>query len=228
MHMDLGTNDELHTLEDPAELITEIPLSCCGILDSESPAKRIGHAWRIEDNPLGDPLACRVEKLLREHAPYPGDDLVSKDTFGRDRFLVYRVSDSHHVIMDRGSHLPEDVEIPSDLLSNLQFFISDWYLKQLSKGTHLPKTWKRCMQERAPMGNAISDQVIALLNAEGRIPGDPSADQFYCQCSRYEDNIIYEVFDRELDFYMWATERFLHNEKLNVSHWYAKHLLKAY
>jgi hypothetical protein len=92
MHVDLGANNELHTLEDPAKLITEIPLSCCGLLDSESPAKQIRHAWGIEDNLLGDPLSHRAEKLLREHAPYPGKDLVSEDTFGRDRFLVYQVS----------------------------------------------------------------------------------------------------------------------------------------
>jgi hypothetical protein len=97
--------------------------------------------------------------------------------------------------MDRGSHLSEDIKIPSDLLSNPQFFISDWYLKQLSKGTHLPKTWKCCMQQCMPMGDAISDQVTTLLNAKGKIPGDPSADQFYCQCSQYEDNVIYKVFD---------------------------------
>ncbi|KAG1871350.1 hypothetical protein DFJ58DRAFT_652577, partial [Suillus subalutaceus] len=78
---------------------------------------------------IGDPLAHQAEQLLRLHAPYPGDDLVDEETFSEERFLVYQTSDTHHLIMDRGSHLADDLEIPSHLLANPEFFVSDWYMK---------------------------------------------------------------------------------------------------
>ncbi|KAG2339815.1 hypothetical protein BDR05DRAFT_950798 [Suillus weaverae] len=44
----------------------------------------------------------------------------------------------------------------------------------------------------------------------------------------HPDATIYEIHDRELSFLIEADESFLCNEKLNIAHWYTKHLLKGY
>ncbi|KAG1793637.1 uncharacterized protein HD556DRAFT_1194370, partial [Suillus plorans] len=76
---------------------------------------------------MGNPLARRTEQILRQNAPYPGDDLNGEETFSGGRFLIYRVSETWHLIMDHGSHLEDDIEIPLFLLENPAFFIRDWY-----------------------------------------------------------------------------------------------------
>ncbi|KAG2157806.1 uncharacterized protein EDB93DRAFT_1101114 [Suillus bovinus] len=138
------------------------------------------------------------------------------------------VSDANHVIMDRGSHLEDDIEIPSTLLANPAFFVSDWYARRLSIGLNIPKSLWRCMQQRRQMGNAIRNCVLSLLNAEPRFPGEPGKDRFRVQRVQQEEGVVYEIFDRKLKFCVNASESFLRNEKLNMTHWYARSLLKGY
>lgn len=40
--------------------------------------------------------------------------------------------------------------------------------------------------------------------------------------------MIYEITDNELDMDLWVDDHFLYNEKLNVTHWYARRLMKSY
>ncbi|KAG2126511.1 hypothetical protein DEU56DRAFT_697882, partial [Suillus clintonianus] len=177
---------------------------------------------------MGDPLARRAEHLLRLHVPYPGDDLESENTFSEERFLVYRTSETHHVIMDRGSHLGDDLVILSNLLKNPRFCVSGWYAKRLIIPLNSPSSLKWKTNHYSRMGNATSKRVSAVLNGETNYPGRTSANRFDCQRVKYADDVVYEIVDRELGFHVWTDEEFLDNEKLSISHWYAKRLLKAY
>ncbi|KAG1788017.1 uncharacterized protein HD556DRAFT_1199657, partial [Suillus plorans] len=177
---------------------------------------------------IGDPLARRAEEILRQSAPYPGDNLTSEETFAKDRFLIYRISAVRHIIMDHGTHLKEELEIPSFLLRNPVFFMGDWYANRLAEDCEVPKSMRRCMQRRKPMGDPIADRVEEILNRETRFPGEPIEDRFICHRTAYGDDIIYEILDQELNYVLRAEDHFLCNEKLNVAHWYAKHLLKGY
>ncbi|KAG1894470.1 uncharacterized protein F5891DRAFT_961436, partial [Suillus fuscotomentosus] len=205
----------------------EIPLACA-LLEYEKPKKQVSRTWGITDESIGDPLARRAEAILRQNAPYPGDDLGKEETLSSERFLIYRTSETRHLIMDRASHLEDDIEIPLFLLNNPNFFISNWYMKRLAWPLDVPRFMLRYMQQRTPMGDAIAERVASMLNTEVRLPGESSPDRFYCHRVGYENENVYEIFDQELNFYVCADDRFLSNEKLNVSHWYAKHLLKAY
>ncbi|KAG2152977.1 uncharacterized protein EDB93DRAFT_1102748 [Suillus bovinus] len=204
VHIETPQRDE----DDGTELISEIPL--CGIvLGYDDPKQSIQRTWGIVDEPLGDPTARWVEQVLRQSVPYPGDDLTNDETFSSERFLIYRVSETHHVIMDQGSHLREDIEIPSSLLAKPEFFVSDWY-------------------RRVPTGDSIPDRVVSLLNAETQFPGEPGKDRFQCQRLHQGTEITYKVYDQELNFCVEACESLFHNEKLSLTHWYARQLLKGY
>ncbi|KAG2119711.1 uncharacterized protein F5147DRAFT_563758 [Suillus discolor] len=210
-------------------MITEIPLNVA-LLEYEIPKKLVYRTWGVADEPIGDPLARRAEELLRRDAPYPGDDLTNEETFSDERFLIYRISDTRHVIMDHASYLEDEVEIPSYLLRNPAFFVSDWYSNRLAAGYDIPKSLRRCMQRHRPMGDALADRVTKMLNRETRLPGEPRAaeDRFTCDRLIYDDGIVYEIVDHKLDYILKADDLFLCNERLNVAHWYAKHLLKGY
>ncbi|KAG1859921.1 hypothetical protein C8R48DRAFT_605427, partial [Suillus tomentosus] len=227
MHVETGSDGDLQDLGDNTEVITEIPLACA-LLEYEKPKKQVSRTWGITDEPIGDPLVRRAEAILRQNAPYPGDDLGKEETLSSERFLIYRTSETRHLIMDRASHLEDDIEIPSFLLNNPNFFISDWYMKRLAWPLDVPRFMLRYMQQRTPMGDAIAERVATMLNAEVRLPGESSPDRFYCHRVGYENENVYEIFDQELNFYVCADDKFLSNEKLNVNHWYAKHLFKAY
>jgi hypothetical protein len=75
---------------------------------------------------------------LRRHTPYPRDDLRGEETLSDKRFHIYRISETHHVIMDRAAHLWEDVEIPTSLLLNPEFCVSDWYAKRCEPVRGIP------------------------------------------------------------------------------------------
>ncbi|KAG1758610.1 hypothetical protein EDD22DRAFT_747556, partial [Suillus occidentalis] len=76
---------------------------------------------------LGDPLADHAGEVLARHAPYPGDDLSNEKTFSGQCFVVYQTTDTHHVIMDGARRLEDDLLVPSDLLANPKFCLTDWY-----------------------------------------------------------------------------------------------------
>ncbi|KAG2118471.1 hypothetical protein DEU56DRAFT_699008, partial [Suillus clintonianus] len=124
----------------------------------------------IGDVPLGDPLAERAEHLLASHAPYPGDDLEKEESFSGQRFIVYRTSDTHHVILDGARRSEEDLLVPSDLLANPKFLIGNWYTTHLAKRLLMPKHLVRLMHNGDPMGDPISSRVGDILNSERNFP----------------------------------------------------------
>jgi hypothetical protein len=51
--------------------------------------------------PLGNLLAQDVMEILNENQPYPGDPETPPDGGNYyDQFLLYQISDTHHVVMD--------------------------------------------------------------------------------------------------------------------------------
>lgn len=174
MHIETGLDGERQALEDSTELITEIPLNVA-LLQYEIPKKPVYRTWGVADEPIGDPLARRAEEILRQSAPYPGDDLTSEETFAKDRFLIYRILAVRHIIMDHGTHLKEELEIPSFLLRNPVFFVGDWYANRLAEDCEVPKSMRRCMQRRKPMGDPIADRVEEILNRKNQLKSGSSA-----------------------------------------------------
>jgi hypothetical protein len=51
--------------------------------------------------PLGNLLAQDAMEILNENQPYPGDPETPPDGCDyHDRFLLYQISDTHHIVMD--------------------------------------------------------------------------------------------------------------------------------
>ncbi|KAG2106852.1 hypothetical protein BD769DRAFT_1366511 [Suillus cothurnatus] len=173
--------------------------------------------------PLGDPLARRAEELLVINTPYPGDDISDGETFSAGQFTIYQTSETHHVIMDE-----EDLLVPSSHLQNPLFCLGDWYTMHKAGPIGMPKelSWLRHTQQR--MGNAILDQVCKLLNEEQGFPGGNSPNRFSVARNVVDEEVIFEIRDSEFSFVIWANDAFLHNERLDVTGWYCKRLMKSY
>ncbi|KAJ7214744.1 hypothetical protein C8J57DRAFT_949589, partial [Mycena rebaudengoi] len=73
---------------------------------------------------IGDLPAKYAEVILQMAQPYPGD----KSSQIEKRFLIYRTSDTEHVIMDNSTG--EDVLIPSGFLENPLFTLGGWYAEK--------------------------------------------------------------------------------------------------
>jgi hypothetical protein len=217
VHIETNEISEQQLLDESTEVLTKIPLSMA-CFRYETPGSRGSRTVEILNDPMGNPLAQQAEEVLRRHMPYPRDDLRGEETLSDKRFHIYRISETHHVIMDRAAHLWEDVEIPTSLLLNLDFCVSDWYAKW----------YEPCRQNHEAMGDALGHHVAFLLNRERHFPGNHSANQFSCEHIETRGKVLYEIIDQELDMHLWTNEQFLCNEKLNITHWYARNLWKGY
>jgi hypothetical protein len=129
VHIETDEISEWWLLYESTEMLTEIPLSMA-CFRYETPGSRGLRTVEILDDPIGNPLAWQAEEVLRRHMPYPRDDLQGEETLSDKRFHIYRISETHHVIMDCAAHLWKDIEIPTSLLLNLEFCVSNWYAKQ--------------------------------------------------------------------------------------------------
>jgi hypothetical protein len=106
--------------------------------------------------------------------------------------------------------------------------VSDWYAKRCEPVQGIPPRLRRCRQNREAMGNALGHHVAFLLNRERRFPGNHSMNRFSCERIETGGEVLYEIIDQELDMHLWTNEQFLCNEKLNITHWYARNLRKGY
>jgi hypothetical protein len=79
---------------------------------------------------MGDPLVERaMELLLRESGHYPSKNADKiPDT---ERFLVYRVSESEHAIMDREDRRDPELTILTSSLLNPRFCLEGWYSQRV-------------------------------------------------------------------------------------------------
>ncbi|KAG2738638.1 hypothetical protein P692DRAFT_201683675, partial [Suillus brevipes Sb2] len=79
---------------------------------------------------MGDPLAARAMHLLNLGAGhYPGDDKMGSPN--PERFLVYRVSESEHAVMDREDRRDPELTVPTSLLLNPRFCMEGWYARHV-------------------------------------------------------------------------------------------------
>ncbi|KAG2742092.1 hypothetical protein P692DRAFT_20749485, partial [Suillus brevipes Sb2] len=192
--------------------------------DTENPELTSG----ITDVPLGDPLAEHAQQALARRAPYPGDDLSNEESFSGQRFVVYRTSDTHHVVLDGARRLEEDLLLPSHLLENPKFCLTDWYTVHLAKRFEMDRDQVRLMLSREPMGDPISRRISEILNSETEFPGIHSPRRFTCERTSFKDEVSFEIHDKDLQLRLWANDVYLRNPKLNVTRWYQERLMKAY
>ncbi|KAG1753103.1 hypothetical protein EDD22DRAFT_760383, partial [Suillus occidentalis] len=118
---------------------------------------------------MGDPLAERVMHLLHlGSGHYPGDD--KERVPDPERFLVYRVSDTEHAIMDREDRRDPEITIPTSSLLNPKFCVEGWYHKHVGQlRGYSPQDISK-MRARPPgpaMGTPLGQRVAQLLQENG-------------------------------------------------------------
>ncbi|KAJ3791735.1 hypothetical protein GGU11DRAFT_646309, partial [Lentinula aff. detonsa] len=114
---------------------------------------------------IGDPLAERLEYILTQHAPFPGESVNSIEIRSLDRFVAYRISNQTHLLIDSAGEGKEH-QIPTHFLVNPDFEPCSWFARQSgdsSAGRHNPSQ---------PMGDARATRVSQILNVAVNYPGD--------------------------------------------------------
>ncbi|KAG2132194.1 hypothetical protein BD769DRAFT_1354790 [Suillus cothurnatus] len=147
---------------------------------------------------MGDPLAERaMELLLRESGYYPSDN--ADKIPDPERFLVYRVSESEHAIMDREDRRDPELTILTSSLLNPRFCLEGWYSQRVGRlRGYLPREIRKMRtRPRGPvMGVPLGNRVTELLQGNGPYENDlvqySRPDRF--ECLRLHDG-SYEVRD---------------------------------
>ncbi|KAG1883502.1 hypothetical protein F4604DRAFT_1544844, partial [Suillus subluteus] len=219
--------ERLLTLAESTEVVPEVTVGSMSLC-YEEPTDLETISPVVADVPLGDPLAEQAQQLLAQQAPYPGDDLSNKSTFSGQRFVVYRTSDTHHVVMDGARRLEEDLLLDSTHLANPKFCVMDWYTTHLANRFTMHKSIVRLMHTKEPVGDTISDKIRDILNSEPNFPGIHSPRCFTCGWASFKDEVMFEVHDKDLNLRIWANDSYLSNPRLNITKWYEKRLRKAY
>ncbi|RDB15248.1 hypothetical protein Hypma_004761 [Hypsizygus marmoreus] len=193
--------ERLHGLADTTELIHCLDLGMVSLLDEDTGNSSPSDVIRRMD----DPLSVRAVSILTWSQPYPGDpDGCILD----ERFCIYRVSPTEHVIMD--SLHDSDTLITSAFLENGAFELANWYAKQMAIthfGGNLPQfsriphhKTRDPLAERAEevlhsgtlfLGDILHDEAMALPRFRVWINPD--------------NNDLYTIYDTFLDFYHGTT-----------------------
>ncbi|KAG2122945.1 uncharacterized protein EDB93DRAFT_1057123, partial [Suillus bovinus] len=180
---------------------------------------------------MGDPLAERAMCLLNAGSGYyPGDRCTKRPD--PERFLVYRVSDSEHVIMDCEDRRDPELTIHTLLLMNPQFHLREWYAKHVGRlrGYVADKLRKLRRKVVGPeMGETLGRRVADILRSNGPYEKDvvqyKHPERF--ECVRLYDG-SYEVRDYAKAFRVPIPTHLLLRERFEVARWFKSRLTRAY
>ncbi|KAJ3732787.1 hypothetical protein DFJ43DRAFT_996486, partial [Lentinula guzmanii] len=117
---------------------------------------------------FGDPLAERLEYILRQSAPFPGELVSNGDVLSSERFVAYRISDHAHLILD-AVHEDLEIQIATSLLTNPDFEPGAWYARRLFNEGIAAAIGKSTSSQ---MGDVRARRVSQILNGASRYPGD--------------------------------------------------------
>ncbi|PSR74038.1 hypothetical protein PHLCEN_2v10177, partial [Hermanssonia centrifuga] len=108
---------------------------------------------------FGDPYSDHASQILSMYVPFCCRVAAAGDANDRDPLVVYRVSDTHHVIMGRG-RVP-DLEIPRFFLEDPDFNLPRWYHQRVAEvlGHSL------CFRH-APTGEVLGDALALSVEAQ--------------------------------------------------------------
>ncbi|KAJ3718597.1 hypothetical protein DFJ43DRAFT_974841, partial [Lentinula guzmanii] len=118
---------------------------------------------------FGDPLAERLEYVLTQQTPFPGEPADKEGVRSRERFLAYRISDNSHLLID-SVYEDRELQVPTRLLVNPDFEPGPWFARQIGDSSAASETTSR------PMGDARATRISQILNNSERYPGDDLPD----------------------------------------------------
>ncbi|KAK6977902.1 hypothetical protein R3P38DRAFT_2425074, partial [Favolaschia claudopus] len=163
---------------------------------------------------IGDLPARFAQIVLQFAQPYPGDD---KFIQVESRFVLYRVSDSEHVIMDNYTDI--DVLIESKRIEDPTFKLGLWYAQQrqaeLGFDSSEPLDDERFITE---LGDAYLGGAAVLLEQsewDGSLEGSENL-IFHCQD---KDEQYYTVIDNRNGTQALLSKDSLRNPKFDLMAW---------
>ncbi|KAJ3796512.1 hypothetical protein GGU11DRAFT_644743, partial [Lentinula aff. detonsa] len=118
---------------------------------------------------FGDPLAERLEYILTQHAPFPGEPVNSEEFRSMECFVAYHISDHAHLLID-SAYEDREYQIPMSTLMNPDFEPSSWFAGLLRNSEVAGNKTSQ------PMGDARATRVSQILNGAAHYPGDELPD----------------------------------------------------
>ena len=166
-------SERLRDLADSTERINCLQLGTCHLMTESF----ISSHRNPTPERMGDPLAMCAKHVLAMCSPYPRDDISTGEVYHQDRFTVYRVSETEHVISDntRGMNLDWYTPISSHLLKDWNFWVGEWLANQWIAAGH-EKTKAISREQTMMMSKAIAQQVEKILSSY--------QDPFWCGSGR--------------------------------------------
>ena len=112
-------SERLRDLTDSTEHINCLQLGTCHLMTESF----ISSHRNPTPERMGDLLAMHAKHVLAMCSPYSRDDVSTGEVYNWDRFTVYRVSETGHVISDntQGTNFDWYTPIPSHLLKDRNF-----------------------------------------------------------------------------------------------------------
>ena len=169
---------------------------------------------------MGDPLAHRVEYILCQGCPFPGDKPSLPETPVKDRFCVYRTSATQHVICDdrRSPDQESDTLIDLKLLMNSEFNLGHWYAKHLVHLGYGSEEQLRGVARFAPMTTPLASRVQDLLTETFDPDWKTLGDLYRFTCITKQDRIV--TWDRFTHFRSFLPYGLALREYFDMVNWY--------
>ncbi len=172
------------------------------------------HQFGLSDDPppraIGNLLANTAEYHLNSCAPYPGE--AEPILTNWDRIIVYRISPTHHIIVDSyyyDTELPSEIEIRTSWLETPDFCIVQWYADERGRMNgltpHLDWPVGAPWNGAGRMGDMLLESIEELLMIHQPFAGDyvtphnPNIRRFEVRRS-WPDEEYFEIRDNHLDF----------------------------
>ncbi|KAG0698652.1 hypothetical protein DFH29DRAFT_810095 [Suillus ampliporus] len=156
-------------------------------------------------------------------------------TIDPERFLVFRISEKRHVIMDKEDRREEEVTVLTSQLLDPKFCLAKWYDRKVSvlRGVdpNIQREWAQGdLGPKMSMETPLAAQVEQLLVRRGRYDNDPICNAQHPQrfeCARMDDG-TYLIRDYVRSFVVQVPLNLLLNHKFQLASWYNKRLREAH
>ncbi|KAJ3785710.1 hypothetical protein GGU10DRAFT_256476, partial [Lentinula aff. detonsa] len=109
---------------------------------------------------FGDPLAERLEYILTQNAPFPGESINNREMCSIERFVAHRISDNTHLLID-SAYEGREHRVPTHLLTNPDFEPCPWFTRHLLGAVSSGDARTITSQ---PMGDARAIRASQILN----------------------------------------------------------------
>jgi hypothetical protein len=186
---------------------------------------------------IGDVYTSRVQNVLENCKPYPGDEILGTgfESSDQKRFSVYS-DENYFVIFDHSMDLKSHLHITR--LYSADFSIAQWYVQRCTKIHEFPCPVGHVLQwmtkvESCPteVGFIVEEQIIEVLTHAIMFFNDPklvNTNKPHFEVTPIPgncDNLL--LIDQGHDLVTILSRSSLQNPKFNIAEWYKSRLFQV-